>query len=75
MHVRLSEATVDLSVTEHKICRKKVGAGEESFAELKGQGASVKVKALPKDTVLPTRILSSTALSTLLRKSKELHIS
>lgn len=41
----MSEATVDLSVMEHKIRRKKVGAGEESFAELKGQGASVKVKA------------------------------
>lgn len=41
MHVRLSEATVDLPVMEHKIRRKKVGAGEE----FKGQGASVKVKA------------------------------
>ena len=64
MHVRLSEATVDLPVMEHKIRRKKVGAGEE----LKGQGASV-------NAVLPTRILSSTAPSTLLRKNKELHIS
>lgn len=60
MDIRLSEATVDLSVMEHKIHRKKVGAGKNP-SEFKGQGASAKVKAFAERGAAANRLLSSTA--------------
>lgn len=47
--LRLSEATVDLPVMEHKIRREKVGAGEEL------KGPQSRSKPSRKDAVLPTR--------------------
>lgn len=65
MHIRLSGATVDLSVLEHKIVRKKVGAGEEQVlglsvpTELNGQEPQPRPKHLQEDVIVSTRLLNT----------------
>lgn len=61
MHIRLSEATVDLSVMEHKIHRKKVGAGKNPLPSSRDREPQPRSKHLQKEELLPTRLLSSTA--------------